>query len=327
MSTFRRATRDLAQKAHFFNRRRGRCRSVGTGSRSSRTGRTPAAPPRDAWRARWRDARRSRRAPDDRSRGPAGAGVRRGHRLLHRGAGLPAGRGLAARRGEAVGRRRASGHERNLAPPRPRGDAGTGGACRRPDRGTGLPLPRDERLRARLQRDARSWGRLRRDAAARAVRYGRRLPGLVRQSLGPDRARWMRFELSHALEVLERTPRTFRALLGGLPEAWTTPNEGPDTFSAFDNLGHLVHGERTDWIPRARIILAQGAERRFEPYDRFAQYTESRGKSTAQLLDEFERLRAGNLATLREWSLSERELALEGEHPSLGTVTLRQLLS
>jgi hypothetical protein len=137
----------------------------------------------------------------------------------------------------------------------------------------------------------------------------------------------MRFELSHALEVLERTPRTFRALLGGLPEAWTTPNEGPDTFSAFDNLGHLVHGERTDWIPRARIILAQGAERRFEPYDRFAQYTESRGKSTAQLLDEFERLRAGNLATLREWSLSERELALEGEHPSLGTVTLRQLLS
>lgn len=137
----------------------------------------------------------------------------------------------------------------------------------------------------------------------------------------------MRFELARALEVLERTPPTFRSLLGGLTEAWTTPNEGPDTFSAFDNLGHLVHGERTDWIPRARIILAQGAERRFEPYDRFAQYGESRGKSTAQLLDEFERLRAGNLATLREWSLSERELALEGEHPSLGTVTLRQLLS
>ena len=137
----------------------------------------------------------------------------------------------------------------------------------------------------------------------------------------------MDFRLTHALEVLERTPRTFRELLGGLSEAWTTPNEGPDTFSAFDNLGHLVHGERTDWIPRARIILAQGAERRFEPYDRFAQYHESRGKSTTQLLDEFERLRAGNLATLREWSLSERELSLEGEHPSLGTVTLRQLLS
>ena len=137
----------------------------------------------------------------------------------------------------------------------------------------------------------------------------------------------MQFQLTRALEVLERTPRTFRSMLGGLPEAWTTPNEGPDTFSAFDNLGHLIHGERTDWIPRARIILAQGAERRFEPYDRFAQYHESRGKSMAQLLDEFERLRDENLATLREWRLSDRELALEGEHPSLGTVTLRQLLS
>lgn len=137
----------------------------------------------------------------------------------------------------------------------------------------------------------------------------------------------MQFELTRALEVLERTPRTFRSLLEGLPEAWTTPNEGPDTFSAFDNIGHLVHGERTDWIPRARIILAQGPNRTFEPFDRFAQYRESRGRSTAQLLDEFERLRAENLATLREWRLSERELALEGEHPSLGTVTLRQLLS
>ena len=137
----------------------------------------------------------------------------------------------------------------------------------------------------------------------------------------------MQFELTRALEVLERTPRTFRSLLDGLPEAWTTPNEGPDTFSAFDNIGHLVHGERTDWIPRARIILAQGPNRTFEPFDRFAQYRESRGRSTAQLLDEFERLRAENLATLREWRLSERELALEGEHPSLGTVTLRQLLS
>lgn len=137
----------------------------------------------------------------------------------------------------------------------------------------------------------------------------------------------MQFELTRALEVLERTPRTFRSLLDGLPEAWTTPNEGPDTFSAFDNIGHLVHGERTDWIPRARIILAQGPNRTFEPFDRFAQYRESRGRSTAQRLDEFERLRAENLATLREWRLSERELALEGEHPSLGTVTLRQLLS
>jgi hypothetical protein len=137
----------------------------------------------------------------------------------------------------------------------------------------------------------------------------------------------MQFDLTHALEVLERTPATFRALLGGLPEAWTAPNEGPETFSAFDNVGHLIHGERTDWIARARIILAQGVDRRFEPYDRFAQKRESQGKSLADLLDEFARLRAENLATLRAWRLGERELALQGEHPELGVVTLRQLLA
>ncbi|MEJ7813212.1 MAG: DinB family protein [Gemmatimonadaceae bacterium] len=137
----------------------------------------------------------------------------------------------------------------------------------------------------------------------------------------------MQFQLTDALEILERTPATFRALLGDLPDVWTAPNEGPDTFSAFDNVGHLIHGERTDWVPRARIILAQGPSRRFEPYDRFAQYWESRGKSMAELLDEFARLRAENLATVRGWQLSERELALEGEHSALGPVTLRQLLA
>jgi hypothetical protein len=137
----------------------------------------------------------------------------------------------------------------------------------------------------------------------------------------------MQFELVHALEVLERTPATFRALLGGLSEVWTTPNEGPDTFSAFDNLGHLIHGERTDWIPRGRILLAQGSNRRFEPYDRFAHYRDSQGKSLAELLDEFASLRAENLAILRGWHLTDRELALEGEHPALGPVTLRQLLA
>lgn len=137
----------------------------------------------------------------------------------------------------------------------------------------------------------------------------------------------MEFHLPDALEVLERTPATFRALLAGLPEPWTSSNEGPETFSAFDNVGHLIHGERTDWIPRARIILAQGPDRRFEPYDRFAQYRESQGKSLADLLDEFARLRAGNLVTLRGWHLTERELALQGEHPELGPCTLRQLLA
>lgn len=135
------------------------------------------------------------------------------------------------------------------------------------------------------------------------------------------------FELTHALDVLERTPATFRSLLDGLPEAWTEPNEGPGTFSAFDSVGHLIHGERTDWIPRARIILAQGPDRRFEPYDRFAQYRESEGKSMADLLDDFARLRAANVATLSGWQLTERQLALEGEHPALGQVTLRQLLA
>jgi hypothetical protein len=137
----------------------------------------------------------------------------------------------------------------------------------------------------------------------------------------------MDFELTRALEVLERTPATFRALLGGVSEAWTAPNEGPETFSAFDNVGHLVHLERTDWIPRARIILAQGADRTFAPVDRFAQYRESQGKTLAELLDEFARLRAENLQTLRGWNLGDRELALHGEHPALGTVTLRQLLA
>jgi len=137
----------------------------------------------------------------------------------------------------------------------------------------------------------------------------------------------MQFDLTHALEVLERTPGTFRALLGGLSEAWTTPNEGPETFSAWDNVGHLVHAERTNWIPRARVILEQGADRRFPPFDRFGHYRESAGKSMAELLDEFERLRAANLETVRGWRLTEAELALEGEHPAFGPVTLAQLLA
>ncbi len=137
----------------------------------------------------------------------------------------------------------------------------------------------------------------------------------------------MSFDLTSGIAVLERTPAAFRALLAGLPGTWIETNEGPDTFSPFDNVGHLIHGERADWIPRARIILAQGATRTFEPYDRFAQVRESAGKTLAQLLDEFAALRAQNLATLRAWNLSESQLALVGEHPALGAVTLRQLLA
>ena len=135
------------------------------------------------------------------------------------------------------------------------------------------------------------------------------------------------FDLADAIAVLERTPATLRAMLGGLSDQWIGCDEGPNTFSAFDNIGHLIHGERTDWIPRAQIILAQGSNRRFQPYDRFAQVHESKGKSLAQLLDEFAELRTANLETLRGWNLSDRELALEGEHPELGPVTLRQLLA
>ena len=137
----------------------------------------------------------------------------------------------------------------------------------------------------------------------------------------------MDFDLTTGIAVLERTPNTLRAMLAGLPPAWTEANEGPETWSPYDIVGHLVHGERADWIERARIILAQGPERRFAPFDRFAQFRESQGKSLGDLLDEFARLRAENLATLAGWRLTEAQLALEGEHPAFGPVTLRQLLS
>ena len=137
----------------------------------------------------------------------------------------------------------------------------------------------------------------------------------------------MDFELDAGVAILERTPYTLRAMLSGLPAAWIAATEGPETWSPYDIVGHLIHGERTDWMARARIILAQGPERRFTPYDRFAQFRESQGKSLADLLDEFERLRAGNLATLGGWRLTEAQLALEGEHPEFGPVTLRQLLA
>ena len=137
----------------------------------------------------------------------------------------------------------------------------------------------------------------------------------------------MDFDLAKGVAVLERTPATLRALLDGLPDDWTTPNEGPDTWSPYDIVGHLIHGERTDWIARAEIILAQEPGRRFTPFDRFAQFRDSQGRTLTQLLDEFERLRLKNLETLRGWRLTDHQLDLEGEHPELGCVTLRQLLA
>ena len=137
----------------------------------------------------------------------------------------------------------------------------------------------------------------------------------------------MQFDLANGIAVLERTPRTLSAMLGGLTSAWTDATEGPETWSPWVIVAHLVRGERADWIPRAKIILAQGADRRFTPFDRFAQFRESAGRTLAELLDEFAALRAGNLAMLAGWRLTDEHLALEGIHPEFGAVTMRQLLS
>jgi hypothetical protein len=135
------------------------------------------------------------------------------------------------------------------------------------------------------------------------------------------------FDLDDGIAILERTPGALRAMLAGLPAAWTGATEGPETWSPYDIVGHLIHGERTDWIARATLILAQGPRRPFAPFDRFAQLRESEGKSLADLLDEFARLRAANLVTLAAWHLTDARLALRGEHPAFGEVTLRQLLA
>ncbi|HVE36476.1 MAG TPA: DinB family protein [Gemmatimonadaceae bacterium] len=137
----------------------------------------------------------------------------------------------------------------------------------------------------------------------------------------------MEFDLATGTAVLERTPRTLSAMLDGLTPAWTDATEGPDTWSPYVILGHLIHGERSDWIPRATIILSRGPDRRFTPYDRFAQFRESEGKSLSDLLGEFAQLRAENVATLASWHLTHTELALTGEHPEFGAVTLSQLLA
>lgn len=137
----------------------------------------------------------------------------------------------------------------------------------------------------------------------------------------------MEFDLASGIAVLERTPRTLNAMLGGLTATWTDATEGPETWSPYVIVGHLIHGERDDWIPRVRIVLAQADDRRFTPYDRAAQFRESEGKSLNDLLDEFSHLRTENLATLRGLNLTDEELALTGVHPEFGDVTLRQLLA
>jgi len=136
-----------------------------------------------------------------------------------------------------------------------------------------------------------------------------------------------KFNLAEAVAVLTRTPATLNAMLRGLPNTWVRCNEGKDSWSAFDIVGHLIVGERTDWMPRLRIILENGEARPFAPFDRFAQFGETQGKSLEQLLDEFARLRSESLATLQQLNLQPADFSRRGKHPALGTVTLSELLA
>ena len=137
----------------------------------------------------------------------------------------------------------------------------------------------------------------------------------------------MKFSLDDAVPVLRSTPAVLRTWLSELPDCWIEATEGPGTWSPYDIVGHLIHGERTDWMPRAEILLAHGEARPFTPFDRFAQFEESRGKTLLQLLDIFAELRHENLSRLESLELSATHLARRGRHPELGTVTLGQLLS
>lgn len=135
------------------------------------------------------------------------------------------------------------------------------------------------------------------------------------------------FSLAEANAILGRTPATLDALLRGLPDTWIAGNEGENTWSPFDVVGHLIHGERTDWMPRARIIMQEGEGRAFDKFDRFAQFAVSKNRPLSALLDEFASLRRENLAELRALKLTDTDLDRRGRHPELGVVTLRQLLS
>ncbi|MDP4218499.1 MAG: DinB family protein [Bacteroidota bacterium] len=138
----------------------------------------------------------------------------------------------------------------------------------------------------------------------------------------------MSFEIDKSVEILERTPAVLTAMLTGLSEDWIMNNEGPDTWSPYDIVGHLIHGEETDWIPRMKIILSDSPDKRFTPFDRFAQFTNSKGKTLSQLLETFTTLRAQNLETLRSAApITPADLLKTGIHPAFGPVTLSQLLA
>lgn len=137
----------------------------------------------------------------------------------------------------------------------------------------------------------------------------------------------MKYSLERSYEILDRTPGTLQALLSGLPDDWVMPNEGPETFSPYDVVGHLIHGEKTDWTARAKMILEFGNTKTFVKWNRFAQYEESKGKSLQQLLDEFAAIRKENMIWFRSLNLTGDDLDRKGMHPVLGEVTLRNLLA
>jgi len=133
--------------------------------------------------------------------------------------------------------------------------------------------------------------------------------------------------IQDTIALLTRTPGALDALLRGLPERWTLRNEGENTWTPYDVVGHLVHGEHTDWIPRVRRIMKEGESKPFDPFDRDGQFKESKGKSLGQLLDDFARLRGDNIRELRAMNLKPEDFEKRGMHPSLGSVTLSELLA
>ncbi len=133
--------------------------------------------------------------------------------------------------------------------------------------------------------------------------------------------------MHQSIEILERTPIVLQNLLEGLSPEWTSNNEGGETWSAYDVIGHLIHGDKTDWLTRAELILSYNVEKKFQPFDRFAQFENSKGKTLKQLLDEFKEIRDANIIRLRSLKITEQDLEKTGVHPTFGVVTLSQLLS
>jgi len=137
----------------------------------------------------------------------------------------------------------------------------------------------------------------------------------------------MKFTVDKSLEILERTPKVLITMLQDISADWTSPNEGGDSWSVYDIIGHLIHGEKTDWVPRTEIILSENSDKKFTPFDRFAQFEDSKGKTLNQLLKEFKMLRERNIEQLRSKKITDKNLEEIGIHPAFGNVTLSQLLS